>query len=131
MTLFYLSVGILFLQTAISIASFSQSSVDRGAWPIVLAIIGAADFVYAIVLNRLIRQHGVLPLHAAVSTLALSVLMFMFNNFAWLFGHESAFADTNLHLGVLESDLTPYALRLLFALAPLLTRSHKGSTGHK
>lgn len=127
MVLFWLSVGILFLQNAISLTLFAQLNVDGGAWPIVLAIFGSVDFIYAVVLSWLIRRHDVLALHAAFSTLALSMLSFLFNNFGWLFGREGVIAETNFHLGALADDFTPYALRVLFAFAPLLTRTHKGS----
>lgn len=128
MILFYLSIGILFLQNIISLASFALLSVDGGAWPIVLAVFGIVDFIYSVVLSLLIRQHGVRPLHAALSTLVLALVLFMFNNFASLFGQDGVIAHINLQLGVLHSDFTPYAMRVFFAFAPLITRSNKGST---
>lgn len=120
---FYFVAAILFMQTIVSVLLFSQLNADGGYWPFVLVIFSAVNSIYSLFVLWLIRSYQVGVFHAALSTLALSVSIFLLSNFGWLFGLEGHRVATKLGLGiVLGSDITPYSLYVLFAVLPMLVK---------
>ena len=121
--LLYFAFFVLFAQSVITVALFSQTIPDGGYWPIVLAITTTLNIFYSTFVLWLVQIRLSGTRNTAIATLVLAFCAFLLGTFRLFFGIKGY--ETLLKIGiaeVLSSDAIVYSLYAVFAAIPLLAK---------